>query len=372
MQPAAAQSATAQPFTLPFHASSSTLPAKEPPRQAQLADRFDNLVRYLAGDELTPLVLQVFPGAEAATYVLTRPERRHAWNAYVTLHALDVFTQPGAESRELQRQFLQQSNRNLLVAAYGSSPRGLERLLSRLPETALSPKGYAGLAKLCQRAADAGTHLGHLGPLDDDKLAALHELPVALWRVCLLRSIQHRSSAKLVADAYRSLTKAGLDEGEVANAILRPKTWKQRANVLRRLYEELPPPQHPLPLEGSCRPLRTAREMREAAGWFRNCVANMIPDFLRGERAYAVWTGDHSPVLIELRRDAPLGWSISEMKGPHNAEPSTADREAILQQLARRGIFEQPLFEYLVRDVWRSAERDAEEEEIDFEEFQNL
>lgn len=356
------QEASTQPGLKPSSTPSSPgasedLLLRYVPKPSHRAGDFAGLVRYLAGDVLAPLVLNLFPGTQAATYALTRPERRHAWHAYLTAHDLEVIAPTPIEAGELRRHLLEWSSRRLLVEAYGSCPQGLERLLRRLPETALSPSGYDNLAVLCRRAEAAGVHLGQLGPLDDDKLAVLHELPVGLWNAKLLRVLDAPAAARLLRDAHLSLTRAGIDERDVIAAVLRPETWSQRAKALRALYERLTPPAVPIPSAGRCRPLTDANEMREVAQRFSNCLAGCIPAFLRGERAYAIWSGDHGEVLIELCNDAPLGWRVGEMKGPKNAAPAVEDRRAIVEQFAAWGMVEQPLFEAVIRGLFRFGRR---------------
>ena len=316
---------------------------------AQFARSYEWQIARLAKDDLAPLVNLIFPGPTAAIYILTRPERRHAWNAYLAAGPLDPATSPDPEIVSVVRDILLLcSSRDLLAAAYSRVPRGLEAALRRLPQHALSKEGYRRLGRLFIEAEKHGIEMGRLGELDDVRLEILELLPVKLRSPRLVQAIAAVSTASRVSHAFEALTGAGIDADLLARRLETAQTWKQRAEVIRKAYETFVPTDFPFESDDRCTLLRTPEEMRQTARRFDNCLVSLIPEFIRGESVYAVWQSEENPLVIEIARDQPFGWHLSQIRGPKNSTP-TPEQEAIIESyFATKGIRKREPFEHLV------------------------
>ena len=326
-----------------------------PKLPAQFAQSHEWQIARLAGDDLAPLVNLIFPGPTAAIYILTRPERRHAWNAYLAVEPLDPAASPDPDIVAVVRDILLLcSSHDLLAIAYSRVPRGLKAALKRLPQHALSKEGYRRLGSLFIEAEEHGIEMGRLGALDDLRLAILELLPAKLRSARLVQAIATRGTASRLRHAFEALTGAGIDADLLAHRLETARTWKQRGEVIRNAYESFSPTDFPFESDDRCTLLRTPEEMRRTARDFDNCLVSLIPEFIRGERVYAIWQSEESPLVIEIARDQPFGWHLREIRGPKNSTPSREQEAAIEIYFAGKGIRKRESFEYLVGHL-RSA-----------------
>lgn len=107
---------------------------------------------------------------------------------------------------------------------------------------------------------------------------------------------------------------------------------------LDHLLTRLPFATPPWEGDSRLRPVRNRRELKEAAGRFRNCLAeHHMLDAVLGRKFFYVWEGGE-PCVVEVSPDDLVGWRIGEIEGVDNAAPGPETRARIVARLARNGI----------------------------------
>jgi hypothetical protein len=95
----------------------------------------------------------------------------------------------------------------------------------------------------------------------------------------------------------------------------------------------MPPPQ-----VGGARRLDAIAQIRKFAKRWMNCLEMYVVSVDDGQAAIYFWPHPDSPALCLLRRHGRVGWAVDDVKGPENAELSSARRQEIFDAFAAAGI----------------------------------
>ena len=108
------------------------------------------------------------------------------------------------------------------------------------------------------------------------------------------------------------------------------------------LPETLPPDQI-----GKARRIDTTAEIYTLGKRFKNCLATRAKQIDAGECAIYLWDEPVAPALCQVTRRGRLGWALSEVLGPRNAELEETPLAEITTAFARAGVPQQSTFNAL-------------------------
>lgn len=283
------------------------------------------LLAHLAGG-YAEQVAGLWPAPHAA-YLLLPAARRHLICLWLE------FGRRGVDVRLL----LDLPARRLIPAVLPAAPSGLIRALGRLGEIAWSSRDYRLLLDRLAEPAAAKV-LRHAPAITPDAVRRLAALPSPVLQAGLGRLVFDGGRAELMAEVYDAIL---LRDG--ADAAARALTRWGRARDLRRLHamvlKDFGMETYPRPFAGSLRlrPLVTRAAMLDAAQRYGNCLAGELHYAARGEAAYFEWVGPPGAV-IELNRDAYIGWRLVQARAKSNAPVPPEQREAIMAELRSWGV----------------------------------
>jgi hypothetical protein len=256
------------------------------------------------------------------------------------LIALAVAHCPGNMDMSLARCVLQSDFSSVVEALFGRQVTGLKRALDRLPDSVLPPESYRQLIDLLDTPGIAEV-LFHQQTLSAAYLDMLHELFASIRGITSRTVVEFGFRPQGWADGLRLLAGRGAAGYEALvddlAAIRQPAQFVAR---IHDLVEQLPLPEpSPPPLVGNARRLDAAREIRQLAKHWKNCVADRYLEGVNnGRSAVYVWPHLQTPAVCVVNRHGRLGWALDDARGPENAELPPDRMQAISSAFAAAGI----------------------------------
>lgn len=282
-----------------------------------LFERLGWIVDWLKG------AIQSDPDLLTDIYSLTR-QRMH-------LIGLALAHLDGPAGKNLAPFLLRGRGRDILDYVLGYRPRGLKRAIENLSWDILSPKSYRLLTELLRDPASFRI-LSQVSFIDDDDLERISRIPAEL------RSFMSPSDYMLYGDVIGGLELL-VQRGVAASYELlmdELKVCRQQQQLeahLRRLINSLPQTYgEPPATVGSAHRLDGHEAICELSRRWKNCLkTNYLPDVNDGKCAIYLWDSPDVVAACAVERYGRLGWLLSEVLGPRNAEiPS--EKLAFIQQ----------------------------------------
>lgn len=307
-----------------------TLPVSEPSIRRIKPGHLLSFFDWAAG----PVAMLARLDVEFLTHMLELDCKRMHLVALTLAHVGD-----GA-SGELARLLARGSAREVLDRVLDGRPAGILRALDRLPDRAISARGYRQLVALL-REPNAAKLLRHVHAIEEEDIDDLHALPTRLRRSAIVDAFGCFQNASWLEEILELLVRRGVVSdvealGNELGALNCPAQFKGR---LRRLVEALPLPAALPPAElGFARRLDHPAELRDLARRWRNCLASFVDEVDQGSKAIYLWEEPGLKAVCMVERRGRLGWFLGEAKGPRNRRLSPKRQERLQSGFAAAGI----------------------------------
>lgn len=247
-----------------------------------------------------------------------------------------------ARAEKLGRWLSRAKGREIVAKNFGCDPKGFRKALARCGcapkprkfyaelHAAFSEHGPRSIARVLQfRKSIHASDIAKLNSLDAyaRNLAVLEEL----------ETIEDAEQLQLEVNVIRAICPSAKDDALARSLATAAKQsalkdfvegWLSRAEVF---------PEPPVPGTNRLIPLRSGKEICRAARSYRNCLEDRVINVISGTTYYYEWTGRNA-VIVEIKNDQPLGWSISEILGPKNRRVPVATTREIENHFVRHGI----------------------------------
>ncbi len=224
---------------------------------------------------------------------------------------------------------------------FGYRPRGLTRVLARLPSCVLKQEYYRDFAKLLADA-EAAKILHHSNEIDHTLIDLLRGVPIGLRRNVMTATMQplwHRLAR--FTDSLALLVSRGVAPNlDTLIADLAAATQPgQFVAKLRGMVDALPlPAALPPPTIGKARRLDWTTDVRRLAKAWRNCLAMYADGIDDGQCAIYLRDDERMPAVCLVERVGRFGWVLDEVKGPRNANFTSETLGVIRQAFAAVGV----------------------------------
>ena len=239
------------------------------------------------------------------------------------------------------RFLLAATHRAILVAAFDEPIARLRGALRRAGDTTHDRRFYLLLRRLLARPRHQQVKpvLARLSSLTTLKLRILHLLPETICHVAVVECIKNLRHAFDLAIAYRLLVSRGVNEAELASAIVRVRDVYGYARVFDKQLLKCNGVVHPVPASEHYRPICSARELQAIARTYHNCARNHLVDLLEEapRRAFAEVIHGGEGAVVHLTREGSQ-WRLEELVGPRNARVSRAMRSCVHRHLTAHGV----------------------------------
>lgn len=238
---------------------------------------------------------------------------------------------------------------------FPDAPAGLVRAIVRLGETAWTAADYQLLLDLLTIPETAKV-LNHATVIDPDRVRALDRLPRLLLRAGIATLSLTPTQAMAAGEAFALIERRAGPWGAVVIAGRWAKA-KDAKGLFERIREDIMPdlPEPPFPGTARLRPLATKAAIRDAAQRFRNCLAGEISQASEGWAAFYEWLGPPGAV-VEIRKDAYFGWSLSEVRLQDNNLMAEGDRVHLIADLQAMGVHVGRTRWMLDHALWQAAD----------------
>jgi hypothetical protein len=232
----------------------------------------------------------------------------------------------------------------VLHRVVGRSPPGIRRVLRRLPFSVLSRQGYLRLIELLDDPQSAKL-LHHLEETEiiDSTVRVLYEIPAVLRPVLgeLIRCIERNERLDQLPEGLRWLASRGAAasfDALIADLAAHAQPGQFVAR-LTKLVAELPLPQTLPPVQiGKAERIDATADICTLAQRFKNCLENYVTQIDDGGCAVYLWDDQTAPAVCLVTRQGRLGWSLSEVLGPQNAQLDRKQLQRITTAFAEAGI----------------------------------
>ena len=201
-------------------------------------------------------------------------------------------------------------------------PRGMRRVLGRLPPTILGREDYQRIAALLAEPQAAGV-LHHAPLVTPELLSNLEDLPTSLRVPVVVNAIGQRPNAgKLLMEWVQAVTSRIVDDsaGPLTELIGRSRSFLELRSRLCKIIDGLPALSDiPPPQVGHARRLNTPLEIRKLGQQFQNCLASFHHAEADGTRWVYHWESDTEQAVCEVVRVETMGWFLDDQLGFDNA-----------------------------------------------------
>jgi hypothetical protein len=279
-------------------------------------------------------------------------------------HLLCILLARGLDARADAEAVLSAPVKRAVRTWFPAAPAGLVRAIVRLGETAWSAADYQLLLDLLT-VPEAAKVINHATLVDVGLVRTLDRLPRLLLRAGITNLALTPTQAMAVGEAFALIERRAGPWGAVVLA----DRWAGSKSVkalFERVREDLMPDLPPPPFPGTprLRPLETKAAIRDAAKRFRNCLAGEISQASEGWGAFYEWLGPPGAV-VEIRKDAYFGWSLSEVRLQDNNLMPEADRGLLIEELRAMGVHVGRTRWMLDHALWQAADPAFELEPAD-------
>lgn len=237
--------------------------------------------------------------------------------------------------------------REIISAAYGTTPIGLIEAFNRLGADAMSPAKYEMFFELfAQRAHRSKLKVArYMGRLTETKLEVLFKIDPALLHVTMLNrdlSVEEVENLNIALAAIRAASRPEDEAALVAAALAgdEHRTVKQFVAAWIRRCRLGALPVEADPVAGAF-PITTAAALMTASVKFKNCARSLhrVVDAVAGRAGYVVHEINGKPVaMTALVRFEDARWAIDNVYGPSNDLVDAAIQSPIRKWFADRGV----------------------------------
>ena len=302
-------------------------------------------------DSMALLVRRVF-GPLAMIFPLTEAGRRHVFLAVLAKLEADnrLEVMEDAPRIALLEKLLTLRNEDLIADAFGSTPQGYTRLLTRLGDVARSRQFYLDLHALLSEAPElAKPLLAEAGgdPLSDVLLEMMITLPRVPAAVALARHFQDVERLKTFLLTYQTLTGSEDFDAEHLSRITAGETPER---IIEELYLSYRFPEAFIPAHPQITHIKDGFELIAVAEHYGISLDGGVPSAVRGEKQYYVWRRSGAAELVfALQNDNPFGWYLIDAKHEGDEEPSAQTVEELRLFLRAFGITRPKAMERMAR-----------------------
>jgi hypothetical protein len=249
-------------------------------KHIQLATDFTDQVTDIA-DGYRRQVFKIFPEQQLVLFLLTASSRRHVW--FAVLARMTEIQDP----KDLQRQLLTTSSKELIQNAYGSVPSGFLTALAKLPAKAKSRRFYNHLHQLLTHAPALAVSLAN-NILDENVLEVLNQLPPEHQNFKVANafgSAENYQAFKVICEAF---AKQSPDLMTTSLSLIKNSASLDR--ILTRIYDSIPFADPALPSHDRLTYIHNGGALRKLALSWGNCLGQYVEEALRNEIQYYVFT----------------------------------------------------------------------------------
>ena len=275
------------------------------------------------------------PGA-AGAFLRASAERRQVIAALFSSKPLPTSPrQAGAVADFVSRA----NHREILVAAFGTVPRGLRGALARSGSQPHPRPFYRFLHKVLSEpehraAAAVIRQLDCIGP---QRVLIAQRLPADVCSPNLVKVIAYPRAARDVASLLNLFSSNGIDRSALAAAVRSVANSKQLSELWDRWSKKLTFPPHPVPMTQHHVPLTNGLELRRIALRYRNCVRHYVSKIMEEEVAFSQFRWHGEEAVIHLRRRERT-WTLEGLFGKGNEPVSLSLRSAAQDYLQKSGV----------------------------------
>lgn len=339
------------------------------------SDDYHHYVRHIAGG-LYGEVNVIFPQDLKIAYLVASFRRRATWHCYLAMTYGDPDNpRKVTYAEEVRKKLLCRSADALLSEAFGTLPEGFVKAVERLPQSAQSYRLYGLLHSQMTHSKDVRKAYAHTASLNPKTIEKLNMLPAKLKSVALAEMISDTRDIETLAFIVDMLGRNG-DDSICAAIVENANQGKPITGLLRRAYNATAFPKQLVPNSDHCRYISNGFELRKLAHRFNNCLADYIPESIRGEIQVYEWLIDSRPAcVVSIRFDHPFGARITEIKGKKNEYIDDDVEQDIVAYFKQFDVHHKPLMEFMLRQIEgmlsRRRSHDTAENDMDrmFEEW---
>lgn len=235
------------------------------------------------------------------------------------------------------------SSRNISDKILGQYPPGLSRALKFLPEAVMPPDSYRQLIELLNDSATA-KFLHHRRSIDQSIITGLSDLPPVLRRPAIFELHGQVEGMDRFVQGLRFLsTRAGSSLDSVMRALGSCNQIEQVIAKIVELAENVPLPDAlPKCAVGPFRRMDNVAEIRTLAKTWQNCLADYLHAVNDGTCAIYLCSHGNPPAVAFVCRADRLGWALSQIKGPKNADIESTDELGYRKEFMDAGIPSMP------------------------------
>lgn len=278
---------------------------------------------------------EALPGL-AGHYLRTSDERRQVISAY-----LSNVPRRSSNLNEEAKLLSEGKHDQILAAGYSSVPPGFRSTLSRCGSRPHARRFYRYLhALLMSRdAKDTLRVLADQPKIDLTTLRIMRNLPEAIRTPRLTMIHRDIGRARETKAMFQLMLQNGVDRDGLTEALCKAETPADLTRCWARWVEHLSFPPSPVAPTSNYRPITSAKQMKEAALSYRNCMRRYLSDVLDDDRAFGIFSADEQEVVVQLRR-RDEAWFLEGVHANRNGKvlPNTA--RAVADFLRPHGIVE--------------------------------
>lgn len=241
--------------------------------------------------------------------------------------------------------------RDIIARFFSNDPAGFRKALTRC---GYAPKPKSFYSKLHaafeeQGSKSCGRILQFRKPIRNSDVDKLRALPPFARNVALLDEIHSVDDAVQLSLELSVVQKVcpHISEADLAASLAsyaKSSNLREFAEDWLKRARNFPEP--PVPGTNRLLPLRNGQMMCDASHRYSNCLDERIVRVVAGQSYYYEWIGK-ADVIIELSRDEPLGWRISELRGHRNRTATRETFREIEDYFTNQGV--------LPRRSWRNS-----------------
>lgn len=292
------------------------------------------LLQFLAGEH-SAAIETLWPAPHEGFFALPTP-RRHA----VAMLLAGIGGKSKLSSDRLAQFVERQKDRAVADLLMGPAhSQGLMKMLAKCGETLWTTQDYADLLALF-RAESSNQVLRHMQEVTPRALMPLLLLPPQLRSARIVSYMPHLSAAYDLSAAWNIIGRISGEAGQ-KRATDRWNKVASRQSLFALASGDLlpkapvaftPPPALPAVF----RPVRSAKELRQTALEFTNCLEDYNWAVLKGRMAVYVWNGTpKAAVALNWNID---GWRLAEAEAAKNTELEDGPLREIVASLEPLGV----------------------------------
>ena len=216
-----------------------------------------------------------------------------------------------------------QSKKKILQHLYPACPTGILGVLPKLQKKPLSKDEYRLLFRalsdkdMCKRF----NHVRHIRKFDIHLLEILDNAPKELQFSGFINYIKKHSDYKYFLCLAKIIRHLNIEvtQREINAASKNMNKMSQLSDLFNKKIKHSPFP--PPPWEGNdfVKPVCSREQLKEVRRNFNNCVMDYIPKIVLGYSYFYIC--ESMPAVIEMVKDAGVGWEIGSMECPREQPP---------------------------------------------------